>query len=38
MIEDLVSDHCMEIPSNINQKYSQRFTALSCDKDSMSET
>jgi len=28
MIDDFVSDHCMEIPTQINKKYSQCFTAL----------
>lgn len=30
MIDDLVSDDCMEIPTKVNEKYSQLFTALFC--------
>ena len=28
MVDDFISDHCMEIPAKVNQKYSKRFTTI----------
>jgi hypothetical protein len=28
MVDDFISDHCMEIPSKVEKKYNKRFTAV----------
>ena len=28
MVDDFISDHCMEIPAKVETKYSKRFTAI----------
>jgi len=28
MVDDFISDHCMEIPVQVEEKYSKRFTAV----------
>jgi len=28
MVDDFISDHCIEIPAKVEVKYSKRFTAV----------
>lgn len=38
MIDNLVSDDCMELPPKVNEKYSQLFTALFCTSPNLADS